>query len=304
VTTGTHLTAAEMVPSVMVKVLCGLVPAILVQAAWFGTGVLTNIGLAVLFAWLFEAGALVAQRKPVVSALRDGSVTVTALLLALALPPTIPTAYLAFGVGMAVLVAKHAYGGLGFNPFNPAMVGYAAVLVSFPAAAAVWPEPSWMQLHSVDALTAATALDEARHLPLALKLGIAPAASTHPDPWVSINGAYLAGGAFIVAVRAADGLVAAGVLVGLALAGMVAFGGVEGMVFHLGHGAAMAGAFFIATDPVSAPRERLARGVYALAIGVLTVVIREAGGYPDGLAFAVLLLNAAAPLLDQMIRAK
>jgi electron transport complex protein RnfD len=229
---------------------------------------------------------------------------VTAALIALSVPPSLPLWQLALGVAVAVLLAKHAYGGLGQNPFNPAMVGYAVLLVSFPLEMTRWPAPGggW------DAMTGATALD-------ALRTGLRQSYTMQEimagpafgrvgaggGEWINL--AALAGGLFLLARGVVRWHIPVAVLAGIAVPAMLfhAFdpGAHASASFHLASGATMLGAFFIATDPVSAATSDRGRLFYGAGIGLLTWIIRSWGGYPDGVAFAVLIMNLAVPLIDR-----
>jgi electron transport complex protein RnfD len=315
---------APAVRRIMVIVLLALAPGIAVQVYAFGPDLLSNLVGAVLGAVATEFVLLCSDRRAALRAIGDGSALVTGALIAIAVPPAVPVTVVVLASVFAVAVGKHAYGGIGRNPFNPAMVGYALVLVSFPGLMAVWPSAAD---GIVDVISAATPLDVARHQPLMKSQGLESLVMTNPgwsnswpdlwsdlwsdkrpslgqDPWPTIALAYGAGGLWMVYRRAADVVLVAGTLAGVALSagvvGVFATDG-EGMVFHLLHGAVVVGAFFVVTDPVTAPAGRMARCVYAFLIGSLTVVIREFGGYPDGFAFAVLLCNAAAPVLERAL---
>ncbi|NKC16931.1 MAG: RnfABCDGE type electron transport complex subunit D [Gammaproteobacteria bacterium] len=297
---------SRSVPTTMLLVAVALMPAVVMQTLSFGTGVLSNIAMLVVLTVFLEVAAAVLRRRPPLAACSDGSGLVTALLLGLSLPPGIAFGPLFLAAMFAIVLAKHLYGGLGHNPFNPAMVGYAAVLVTFPALLGHWPAGADAiaapGLRGIDALTAATPLDERRQLPMAAELGVVLALAKW-DPWPWINAAYMAGGIVLVVLRAADVWLVAGFLLGLVIFAYMPFAHAEGFIFHALHGATMAGAFFIVTDPVSAPEQRAARFIYAAAIAAITVTIREVGAFPDGLAFAVLLMNAAGPALDRLVRA-
>jgi electron transport complex protein RnfD len=225
-------------------------------------------------------------------------------LLALAVPPGLPWWLLAFGTAVAVLLAKHAYGGLGQNPFNPAMAGYAVLLVSFPLEMTQWPAPDagW------DAITGATALDTLRtglrESYTMQEIMAGPAfgrVGASGGEWVNL--AALAGGLYLLARRVIRWHIPVAVLAGLAVPAALAHlfdpGAHAGAAFHLASGAAMLGAFFIATDPVSAATSDRGRLVFGAGIGLLTWIIRSWGGFPDGVAFAVLLMNLAVPLIDR-----
>jgi electron transport complex protein RnfD len=229
---------------------------------------------------------------------------------------------------VAVLLGKHVYGGLGYNPFNPAMVGYAVLLISFPVAMTRWPligaELDWptlarLTVHSFyagvpppdlswDAWTGATALDVLRtglrqRLTMQEIRAGGPFGALGAAGWVSINLAALAGGLFLLRRGIVRWQIPTAVLAGIAVPAALGHaldpGSHPGAVFHLLSGATMLGAFFIATDPVSAASSDRGRLIYGAGIGILTWVIRRWGSYPDGLAFAVLLMNLAVPLIDR-----
>jgi electron transport complex protein RnfD len=299
-----HVIAGFTVPRVMFQVLLALVPFAVVHVWLFGPALLLQLGAAAVTALGCEALALRLRGRPVPRFLRDGSVLVTAALLAVSVPPLLPWWLTAFGTAVAVLLGKHAYGGLGQNPFNPAMVGYAVLLVSFPVEMTRWPVPGpeW------DAVTGATALD-------ALRTGLAQSYTMQEilaDPafgrmgaaggeWLNL--AALLGGTYLLLRRVIRWQIPLAMLAGLALPAAVMHaidpGAHAGALFHLASGATMLGAFFIATDPVSAATSDRGRLYFGVGVGVLTWIIRSWGGYPDGVAFAVLLMNLAVPLLDR-----
>jgi len=299
-----HVVAGLTVPRVMFQVLAALLPVLAVQVYLFGPRPLLLVAVAAVAALACEALALRLRRRSMQPFLRDGSVLVTAALLALAVPPTLPPGHLVLGVACAVLLAKHAYGGLGQNPFNPAMVGYAVLLVSFPLEMTRWPAPGdgW------DAMTGATALDALRtglrqsytmqEIMAGPAFGRVGAAG---GEWINL--AALAGGLYLLARGLVRWHIPVAVLAGIA--GPAALfhtfdpGAHASASFHLASGATMLGAFFIATDPVSAATSDRGRLVYGAGIGLLTWVIRSWGGYPDGVAFAVLIMNLAVPLIDR-----
>jgi electron transport complex protein RnfD len=275
-----------------------------VQVYLFGLRPLLLTALASIAALGCEALALRLRRRSPQSFLRDGSVLVTAALLALAVPPSLPLWQLVLGVAAAVLIGKHAYGGLGQNPFNPAMVGYAVLLVSFPVEMTRWPAPGgdW------DAVTGATALDTLRtglRQSYTMQEVFAGPAFGHigsaGGEWINL--AALAGGLYLLVRRIVRWHIPAAMLAGIAVPAALSHlfdpGAHAGAAFHLAAGATMLGAFFIATDPVSAATSDRGRLVYGAGIGLLTWIIRTWGGFPDGVAFAVLIMNLAVPLIDR-----
>jgi len=296
--------AGFTVPRVMFQVLAALLPVLAVQVYLFGPRPLLLVAVAAAAALACEALALRLRQRSMQPFLRDGSVLVTAALLALAVPPTLPAWHLVLGVACAVLLAKHAYGGLGQNPFNPAMVGYAVLLVSFPLEMTHWPPTGggW------DAMTGATALDALRtglrqsytmqEITAGPAFGQVGAAGSE---WINL--AALAGGLFLLARGIVRWHIPAALLAGIAVPAALFHtfdpGAYASASFHLASGATMLGAFFIATDPVSAATSDRGRLIYAAGIGLLTWIIRSWGGYPDGIAFAVLIMNLAVPLIDR-----
>jgi electron transport complex protein RnfD len=319
----------------MGEVLLALVPATIAWVWFFGPGILYNMAVACLVALLCEAGALVLRGRPVGLQLADLSAVVTAVLLAFCLPPLTPWWITATGAAFAILLAKQLYGGLGYNPFNPAMAGYVVLLISFPEQMTRWPWPlvdlpgglpfsldAWQTLQftltgalpagvSWDALSGATPLDDLR---TQLSLAV-PVQEIRSGPLYGLLGArgwewiaawIGAGGLYLLWRRVIRWQIPAAVLLGVclpaALAWLLAPGAYPPPTFHLFSGATLLCAFFIATDPVSAATSPAGRLVYGFGIGLLIFVIRSWGGYPDGVAFAVLLMNMAVPAIDHFTR--
>ena len=320
-------TANTSVTVVMLKVILALVPGIAVYVWAFGSGILVSLTIATLTALVSEAAVLQLRKRPVLPFLSDGSALVTAWLLALALPPLAPWWLVVVGTLFAIVIAKHLYGGLGQNPFNPAMIGYAVLLISFPAIMTQWPAPlelasaklsfidQWHYIFSrslpagvaVDAVTSATPLDYLKtqlmlHHPLEQiqQATLFGALAGKGGEWVAA--AYLLGGAYLVQQRVISWHIPVAFLSMLALLSGV-FHAVNpehfaSPLFHLFGGASMLCAFFIATDPVSGATTPKGKLIFASGIAVLTWLIRTYGGYPDGVAFAVLLMNMCVPLID------
>ena len=323
--TSPHVLLDTSIGQVMRRVLYAMVPGVMALIWFFGWGVLVNLAVATAVAVVAEAALLAARGKPVAAQLRDYSAVVTAWLLAVALPPLAPWWLTAIGVLAAIVVAKQLYGGLGYNPFNPAMVGYVVLLISFPREMSAWLIPHGLgQTHALtlqetlraifmgaptvaDGLTGATPLDVLR-TQMGLGLSVAEIrnspvfglVSGHGWEWAALG--FLVGGSWLLYTRAADWRIPAGMLGALALIA-TAFHLVNPQRyappwFHLWSGATLFGAFFIATDPVTASATPRGRVIYGAGIGILVYVIRAFGGYPDGVAFAVLLMNIAAPTID------
>jgi len=289
----------------MLRVVLAMLPGVATSIALLGIGVLTNLLQTVLFSVAFELLAQYQRQQALPLRRQDGSVLITAILLGLALPPLTPWWILLIASASAILLAKHAYGGLGHNVFNPAMAGYALVLVLFPSFVAThWPAPN----ASFDGATMATALDVFKQ-----NRGFtvdewwrahAQFGSWGGKDWEWINLAFLAGGLFLLQQKIFTWHTPACLLATLALLAALFYdngssNSAGSPLYHCFSGATMLGAFFVATDPVTAPATLRARMIYGALIGALIFAIRAGGHYADGIAFAVLLMNAVAPLLDR-----
>lgn len=274
-----------------------LLPGTLLQAWLFGLDVLLQIALAVLFAAATEAACSpTARRSP--KRLIDGSSALTAALIALALPAGVPWPVLLVAVTTGLGLGKFAYGGVGNNLFNPAMVGYLVVLVSFPAQLALWPP--------LDGMSGATPLDALSHrggMTIAEFAGSPAHGRFGGAGWELINGGFLLGGLGLLALRIVHWRVPLAVLAGLGLCALLGYDGGSSSsngspLYHWFTGATCLTAFFVATDPVTQPSDRRAQWAFGLLIGALMYLIRSYGSYAEGAAFAVLLANACAPLLQ------
>ncbi|TNF34480.1 MAG: RnfABCDGE type electron transport complex subunit D, partial [Gammaproteobacteria bacterium] len=315
--TSPHHTPVNNVSRVMRQVLLALIPGTAASAYFFGYGVLINIMLACLVALACEALMLSIRNRPLKPYLLDNSALVTAWLLALALPQLAPWWLTTIATAFAIIVAKHLYGGLGFNPFNPAMVGYVVAIISFPKEMTQWVPPlvdfstglgfvDTLQIiftgtipagMSWDAITMATPLDTLK-TQLGLELSIK---DIHQHAlygplfghisgvgWEWINGLFLLGGLWLVSKGIIDWRIPTGLLgTMLLLSNSFALYDYASFVpptFHLFSGGIMLAAFFIATDPVTASTTPRGRWLFGIGIGFFVFVIRTWGGYPDGIA--------------------
>jgi len=314
---------SERLQKTMVLVLMATIPGALTLLWFYGWGALLNWLLAAGMALAVEAVVLRLRQQPVALYLSDGSALVSATLLAFALPPYSPWWLTVLASGFALLCGKHLYGGVGKNPFNPAMLGYAMVLVSFPQQMNHWPAPHALNLMgglqqvfgfnfgavSPDAWVQATALDVLRiNKSLTIdELFAGNLSFGHFGgkgvEWVNL--AFLAGGAFLLQQRVFTWHAPVGMLGSLFVISLLCWNGSGSdshgsPLFHLFTGASMLGAFFIATEPVSGPKSPLARLLFGVGVGLITYLIRTWGSYPDGVAFAVLLMNLMVPALERL----
>ena len=322
-----YISEAPSVSSIMLKVLLALVPGIIAYVWVFGGGVLVTITLATVTALLAEAVMLKIRNRPVQQYLTDYSAVITAWLLALAIPPLAPWWLIVVGTLFAIVVAKQLYGGLGYNPFNPAMIGYAVLLISFPALMTKWPAALQLaqtklgfadqiqfifsgllpQDVKLDAVTSATPLDYLK-TQLTLKHDVASiraalifgAFGGKGGEYIAM--AYLLGGLYLWQQKIISWHLPTAFLGALALISGVFWvinpAHFASPLFHLFSGASMLCAFFIITDPVSGPTTPKGKLYFAAGVAVITYLIRAYGGYPDGVAFAVIFMNICVPLLD------
>lgn len=322
-----HVTKDNSSSRVMRLVLIALLPGILAMTVFFGWGTLIQIALAASLALLFEAAVLKLRKRPVAFFLRDYSALVTAVLLAVALPPFASWWVTATGIFVAIVIAKQLYGGVGNNPFNPAMVAYALLLVSFPLemtrwtapitqGSAGWPVAGFLDTLEVifssadsgfyDSFTGATPLDALKHrngLTTEELWRRSDVLAQGIGAWYAVSAAWFMGGIFLLSRKIFTWHTPLSMLIALALASALFYGfdpdNYVSPWVHLGVGATMLGAFFIATDPVSSATSNRGKIIYGACIGILVYVIRTWGNYPDAVAFAVLLMNLCAPFIDQ-----
>lgn len=328
-----HIATHAALRRLMLQVMLALLPGTLVMMYFFGWGVLLNILLSVAAALFTEALMLAVRQRPIKPFVLDGSVVLSAWLLAVCLPPLAPWWLPVVGISFAVIFAKHLYGGLGYNLFNPAMVAYAMLLVSFPKPMTQWALPHGLSAHSLDlwqsavyvfsgalpagvgwdALGGATPLNV---LKTGLGQGLAlpdvlaqPVFSVMAGPgweWVAL--AWLLGGLWMLWMKTITWRIPVAVLASFGLLSLLFYlldpTHHVSPIVHLFSGGLMLGAFFIATDPVSSSTTPRGQLIYGVGIGVLIFVIRGFAGFPDGVAFAVLLMNIAAPLIDHYTPAR
>ncbi|MGB1197462.1 MAG: electron transport complex subunit RsxD [Thalassotalea sp.] len=324
--------------ALMRLVIYATIPGIFAQWYFFGWGNIIHITMAIATALAAEFIVLSLRKKPIQLELFDGSAILTAILLGISLPAFAPWWITVIGIVFAIVIVKQLYGGLGHNPFNPAMAAYVMLLISFPVQMTSWqPALSLMsvdldfantltviftdfskegysveQLRThIDGVTMATPLDTVK---TNLKLGLTVSESLNNRVfeqglgigWLWINIAFLAGGIFLLFKKAIAYPTPLSFLASIFVFTLIAFlispDSNSSTLFHWFSGATMLGAFFILTDPVTCATTVKGRIVYGCLAGVLVCIIRNFGGYPDGVAFAVLLCNMAAPLIDQYTR--
>ena len=305
----------------MLRVLVALIPGIAAYVWFFGAAILVQILLASVAALAGEALILGVRGKPMRLFLTDGSALVTAWLIALTFPSIAPWWLTVTGTLLAVVIAKQLYGGLGQNPFNPAMVAFCIMIVAFPQFMSQWPQAGFTDFaaelslifgtRDLDAIVMATPLDALRtglHTAEA-KATVAGLFGSHATfgniggkGWEWVAGGYLLGGLLLTRRHTIAWQTPVAFLGSLALcaglAHLLSPDRFAGPLFHIFTGGAMLGAFFILTDPVTGATTPRGQLIFAAGAGLLTWVIRSFGAYPDGIAFATLLMNICVPLID------
>ena len=310
-----HAHGNDTVERNMYGVIIALLPALLVSFLYFGLGsaivCATSVAACIFFEWAINTYILKNERNTVL----DGSAALTGLLLGMNLPSNLPVWIIIIGALFAIGVAKMSFGGLGQNIFNPALVGRAALLVAFPAQMTTWPKVG--EMGYLDAETGATPLSVMKS---AIKSGDVTVLDQLPDSMALLLGNH------------PDGAGALGEICALALLLGLAFMlwrkiitwhipvSIIGTVFvvsallHLANpiyadpfavilsGGLMLGAIFMATDYVTSPMTPKGQLIYGVCIGLLTIIIRNWGAYPEGMSFAILIMNAFTPLINNYVK--
>ena len=299
-----HLRAKDTTPRIMYSVILSLIPACLASFYFFRLQAVTLI-LACIGGSLATEAIILLARKRSFTPLLDGSAIITGLLLALAIPPSFPVSLAVLGAVFAIGIGKQAFGGLGHNIFNPALVGRAFLSTAFPVAMTTWSPPSTLQ---VDIATFATPLGNLKFQSAVAQGALTPLQDLF---WGNIGGclgetsaaALLLGGLYLLLRRTIDWRIPVGIILSLSfftgtfwLADPAKY---ASPVFHLLAGGLLLGAVYMATDMVTSPITRSATWIYALAIGLLIGIIRFFSGYPEGVMYAILFMNTCVPLLNK-----
>lgn len=307
-----HIHAAQDSAQIMRAVIYALLPACAVSIYFFGLPALRVLVLCTLGCVVAEIFCRKMMSRP--SSWRDGSAALTGILLALNLPPASPWWLALLGAFIAIVIGKQVYGGLGHNPFNPALVARVVLLISFPVQMTTWSAPTPLG-SGLDAVTTATPLGEMKS---AVMLSGELPAALQQGSWDYFVGNM---GGCLGEVSALALLLGAGYLFWRRiitwhipvsfLGSVVVIAGIFRLIdpsrypdplFHLLTGGLMLGVFFMATDMVTSPVTARGMLIFGFGCGLLTVLIRLFGGYPEGVSFAILLMNAATPLIDRYTR--
>ena len=309
-----HIHSGETTERIMRLVIYALLPACLVSLYFFGLPALNVLLICTFGCIAFEALACKLMKMPLT--IKDGSGALTGILLALNLPPSTPWWISLLGAAIAILIGKMIYGGLGYNPFNPALVARVVLLISFPVQMTRWTAPQPLS-QGLDAVTAATPLGEMKTAVMLTGKLPEMATSGFLNYFTgNMSGclgevsalALLAGGLFLLYKKVITWHTPISYLGTVVVVGGI-FWAIDpsrypSPLFHLITGGLMLGAFYMATDMVSSPVTHRGMLIFGFGCGLLTVLIRLFGGYPEGVSFAILLMNAATPLIDRFCRPK
>ncbi len=296
-TTSPHLHSKWSTKKVMYMVLLSLLPSTIAAVLFFGFYQLLVIAVAVVFAGGTEMAIQKIRKKKIT--VEDGSAVLTGLLLALTLPPNFSLSATAIGAIVAVGLGKQIFGGLGYNVFNPALVGRAFLQAAFPVAITTWSAPNF----AVDGVTSAT--------PLAALKFDKVLTSLNPMFFGNIGGslgetsalAVIIGGVFLIAIGISNWRIPASMILGVLI-----FGGIFWLIdpakypsplFHIFAGGFLFGTFFMATDWVTSPITGKGMWIFGLGIALVLVVIRLFGGLPEGVMYSILFMNAFVPLINR-----
>jgi len=309
-----HIHSGETTERIMRLVIYALLPASLVSLYFFGLPALKVLLICTLGCVASEALANKLLKQPLT--IKDGSGALTGLLLALNLPASCPWWMALLGSAIAILIGKMIYGGLGYNPFNPALVARVVLLISFPVQMTRWTAPAPMT-SGIDAVTAATPLGEMKmavmltgKLPANLNSGVIDYFTGNMAGCLGEVSAIalLLGGLFLIFKKVISWHIPVSFIGIVAIISTIFWladpGKYANPLLHLLTGGLILGAFFMATDMVTSPVTTKGMLIFGVGCGLLTILIRLFGGYPEGVSFAILLMNACTPLIDRYCRPK
>lgn len=313
-----HVHGEESTKKIMYSVVIAMLPMFLVSIYFFGLNALRVVAISVasclLIEWLIQKYMI---KGP--NTISDGSALVTGMLLAFNVPANIPWWMLVIGATVSIGIAKMSFGGLGKNPFNPALVGRVFMLISFPVAMTTWPVPHPVFSNTVlDAVTGPTPLG-------ILKEGLAQGLTVEEitknidyiDLLIGNRGGSLAemcaiailiGGLFLIIRRVIDWqtpvIIIATVAIIAGICWLINPAQYVNPLYHILSGGLLLGAFFMATDMVTTPMTMGGKIVFSIGVGALTIIIRLWGAYPEGMSFAILIMNAFVPLINKGFKPK
>lgn len=304
-----HVRCNETIPKIMWNAVAALVPAAAFGVYYFGVNALVNIIVAIVSAVIFEFLWEKAMHKRIT--ITDGSAVITGLLLAMTCPPSLPWWMSIVGSFLAIVVCKQAMGGLGYNIFNPAHVGRAGLMVSWPVAMTTWTQVNGTV---IDGVAGATPLNVFKHGgsdALFQLFGTNDWSSIYQSLFFGFRNGSLGETSTVLLILGGLWLIYKGYVnwqvpvVMIATVGILTgavYGSANVALFQMMAGGLIIGAFFMATDMVTAPITVKGQVIFALGCGLITVLIRVLGGYPEGVCYSILLMNTLTPLIDRLVK--
>ena len=299
-----HLYTRDSVPKIMWTVVITLIPAVAMAFYYFGTPAIIMIVACIIAAIISEV--IMNKIKGESITLGDGSAAITGLLLALTLPPSFPVSGGILGSVFAIVFGKQVFGGLGYNIFNPALLGRAFLQASFPVAMTTWTYPQTAKYAAVDVVTTATPLGLYKFEKILTNIGDLLIGNIGGCLGETSALAVLLGGIFLLIKKYADWRIPfsylATVFIIAGIFWLVDPASYADPLFHLFAGGLMLGAFYMATDMVSSPITPLGAWIFGSGAGVFLMVIRLFGGVPEGVMYSILLMNAFTPIINRYTR--
>ena len=297
-----HLKGKKSTPQVMYTVVALLMPMCVAGVYFFGTHALVRILLSTAVALITEFVFLKLRKKDI-SAIWDGSAVITGILLALTLPPTLPLFEVGLGSMVAVTIGKQVFGGIGFNIFNPALVGRAFLQAAFPLDMTTWVKPFFFRLDSITTATPLGGLKFSNDLTPLKKVFLGNVGGSIGETSAML---ILITGVILLLLKMADWRIPVSIF-----STVLVFSGILHLIdpqkyadplFYLFSGSLLLGGFYMATDMVTSPITPMGSVIFGIGIGLMVMIIRIFGGLPEGVMFAILFMNSFVPILNRYTR--
>lgn len=306
ISTSPHFHNPDSVPRIMWFVIAALLPATVMAVYYFGLRAAVMIGACIAAALVTEI--IMNKMKGEGLTIKDGSAAITGLLLALTLPPSLPVSAGVIGSVFAISIGKQIFGGLGYNIFNPALLGRAFLQASFPVAMTTWTYPSTEKFANIDAVTAATPLGQFKFEKVMTDYNDLLFGNISGSLGETSAIVILIGGLFLLFMKYADWRIPLSYMGTVFILGGLFWyfspGEYPDPLFHMLSGGLMLGAFFMATDMVTSPITNLGAWIFGAGAGLILIIIRLWGGVPEGVMYSILFMNAFTPIINRYTRPK
>jgi electron transport complex protein RnfD len=306
ISTSPHFYTQDSVPKIMWSVVAALIPASMMAVYYFGIRAIYMILVCMISALLTEI--VMNRMKGEKITISDGSAAITGLLLALTLPPSFSLSGGVIGSVFSIAVGKHVFGGLGYNIFNPALLGRAFLQASFPVAMTTWTYPQTEKFANIDAITAATPLGLFKFEKIVTDFNDLFIGNVSGSLGETSALALILGGVYLLIKKYADWRLTFSYLGTVLIIGgafwLISPENYPNPIFHLLSGGLILGAFFMATDMVTSPITSIGSWIFGIGAGIVLIVIRLWGGVPEGVMYSILFMNAFTPIINRYTRPK